>query len=184
MRRIVEIDEKGEVVRVFDSVKETAEALGITTPSVIKRIHHLTLKDGTFLMYEDGMKMPGELLVKEANFRRKILEKRAMERKAKQLGEKMESKENMSDEVFNRTKEEWLAQGVDLEVIPYETIRGVISKTPCEKFDWESRGKVGTMFCSLCRFFRGKNKKRHEVLCAHRHYLKKSSEENRGRKKK
>ena len=146
MRRMVlKVDEQGNVLEKFCSVKDAAEKLGLCSASVVQRIRRKSLLNGILLKYGDEAKK----VVQEGRKGRDELTEQELE-KARLIAEQ---------------------RGLILERVEYEVRGGVIPVKPCYRPDCGSSFKhpmIGGMACMQCRYFRGKCKETRTVLCAYK----------------
>lgn len=145
MRIVLKVDEQGNVLEKFYSVKDAAEKLGLSSGSVVERIRRKSLLNGIWLKYGDET----EKVVQEGRKGRDELNEQELE-KARLIAEQ---------------------RGLILERVEYEVRGGVIPVKPCYRPDCGSSFKhpmIGGMACMQCRYFRGKCKETRTVLCAYK----------------
>ena len=145
MRIVLKVDEQGNVLEKFCSVKDAAEKLGLSSGSVVQRIRRKSLLNGILLKYGDE----AEKVVQEGRKGRDELTEQELE-KARLIAEQ---------------------RGLILERVEYEVRGGVIPVKPCYRPDCGSSFKhpmIGGMACMQCRYFRGKCKETRTVLCAYK----------------
>ena len=145
MRIVLKVDEHGNVLEKFCSVKDASEKLGINSSSVVQRIQRKKVYNGVLLMYGDE----AEKVVQEGRKGRDELTEQELE-KARLIAEQ---------------------RGLILERVEYEVRGGVIPIKPCLRPDCGSdfkRPMIGGMACMSCRYFRGKCKETRTVLCAYK----------------
>lgn len=180
MRRVLAIDDCGKVMFRFASVTEAAASVGVHSSWLQKLIKRHEPRDGYLYVYEDEE----DLAHLEEEARKERRREQARIRYEEQRLSGNSEREDLNEFEFEVEVKLWTERGVELERVKYDTNHGVVSKTPCLKMEYEHRPLVGSMRCTMCRYFRGKNKQSHEVLCAHRYYQKKAAMDQRGRSKK
>ena len=145
MRIVLKVDEQGNVLEKFYSVKDAAEKLGLSSGSVVQRIRRKSLLNGIWLKYGDE----AEKVVQEGRKGRDELTEQELE-KARLIAEQ---------------------RGLILERVEYEVRGGVIPIKPCLRPDCGRDFKhpmIGGLACMQCRYFRGKCKETRTVLCAYK----------------
>ena len=145
MRIVLKVDEQGNVLEKFYSVKDAAEKLGLCSASVVQRIRRKSLLNGILLKYGDEAKK----VVQEGRKGLDELTEQELE-KARLIAEQ---------------------RGLILERVEYEVRGGVIPVKPCYRPDCGRNFKhpmIGGMACMSCRYFRGKCKETRTVLCAYK----------------
>ena len=145
MRIVLKVDEHGNVLEKFCSVKDASGKLGINSSSVVQRIQRKKVYNGVLLMYGDE----AEKVVQEGRKGRDELTEQELE-KARLIAEQ---------------------RGLILERVEYEVRGGVIPIKPCLRPDCGRDFKhpmIGGLACMQCRYFRGKCKETRTVLCAYK----------------
>lgn len=150
MRIVLKVDEQGNVLEKFYSVKDAAEKLGINSSSVVQRIQRKKVYNGVLLMYGD-----------EAERRRN----------GKFVQEGRKGRDEMTEDELEMARMKAEQRGMVFERVEYELRGGVIPIKPCLRPDCGSEFKhpmIGGMACMSCRYFRGKCKETRTVLCAYK----------------
>jgi hypothetical protein len=150
MRIVLKVDEHGNVLEKFRSVKDASEKLGINSSSVVQRIQKKKVYNGVLLRYGD-----------EAE--------RLRDGKFVQEGRK--GRDEMTEDELEMARMKAEKRGMVLERVEYELRCGVIPIKPCLRPDCGSdfsRAMIGGMACMSCRYFRGKCKETRTVLCAYK----------------
>ena len=150
MRIVLKVDEQGNVLEKFCSVKDASGKLGINSSSVVQRIQRKKVYNGVLLMYGD-----------EAERRRN----------GKFVQEGRKGLDEMTEQELEMARMKAEQRGMVFERVEYELRGGVIPIKPCLRPDCGRDFKhpmIGGMACMQCRYFRGKCKETRTVLCAYK----------------
>lgn len=150
MRIVLKVDEHGNVLEKFCSVKDASGKLGINSSSVVQRIQRKKVYNGVLLMYGDEAER---------------------QRNGKFVQEGRKGRDEMTEQEFEMARMKAEQRGMVLERVEYEVRGGVIPIKPCLRPDCGSdfkRPMIGGMACMSCRYFRGKCKETRTVLCAYK----------------
>ena len=148
MRGVVVSSEAGEIIHTFDSAKDCGMYYALSGTTILNRIRSGKVVNGLRFRYREDDEQIDESL---------------------NLSPKRDKGIHPADK--KRKYKEFKSDDVDLTntnhaIVPYEVRHKRVCITRCTVLE-HPQPFVGSVLCAKCPYFKGRNKKTHQVACSH-----------------
>ena len=146
-----------------------------------------------YIRYHNGFTPEGHRIKWSENPSTTAIDRKEAKRKYDNIRKKthkgicpeLEFRDDLTGEELDALIATYRANNVELQRVPYETLHGFISITPCKKCEKriDEHAMIGSIQCVNCYHFIGKSKTTRTIACSHFFGIPKSNRPSKTKKK-